>query len=270
MNKTERAVQDGVKAFFVCTHIEIQKLARGGICWIVTGFLLFFPFYFFAVNRIDSVKAWLLTQNIVLSDSIISNDIESWFSLNSLILYVCCFEGFGIICAWLFGMEYEGKTAQHLMTLPSARSTVVFSKLTALAFFIFIISLVLFAVFCILGFAAPPPEGEAWSWQQAAAAFKQHITITVMEILCMPTFALLALLFRNSLLPVFLSIAVFISTNYLSAVRYFLEFFPLTIPRWYLEHDGNLEAASIFVFLLWAFLSTTASVLYWRCADNNK
>jgi ABC-type transport system involved in multi-copper enzyme maturation permease subunit len=238
----------------------MKKLASFKLIYVLAGFSVFYSF-FFSATRIEIIK----NTGIIYWNSVVCNTMKDYFYQLRINLFQLLFLGFQTSSAWLFGMEYAGKTARHLMTLPFARATVIFSKTIALLFFSALFMVFHFTINCVFGILAPFPE-EAWSWKYAADVFRQYLFITGTTSLTMPFIFFLALWSRGFIFPV--GVIIFLAAV-ASWVKAFLEYYILVIPYYYVL-TGTMPHGSVTKLICLCAVFMTASVLYWRYADHNK
>ncbi|MFA5844506.1 MAG: ABC transporter permease [Coriobacteriia bacterium] len=109
---------------------------------------------------------------------------------------------FGLVAAYLFGREYSEGTAKHMLTLPIRREYFVVAKVTLLAVWVLLLTLLAVAVqvayAAILGL-------KGFAWAHVGTCLTDSLTVALLIFLTLPIVALLAMLGEGYLQPMIFS-----------------------------------------------------------------
>ncbi len=172
---------------------------------------------------------------------------------------------FGLITAWVFGREYSDRTAKDLLALPTARASIVISKLLVVIVWSLAITLLASLVTLAVGAALRLPA-------VAAAVFFQtglKILVAACLVLVLVTpFAFAASVWRGYLPPIGVLGLVMVLSQFINAAGYG-EFFPWSVPALFVQ-DTPLGLASYLIVGLTGLAGLAATLLWWRSADQNR
>jgi hypothetical protein len=109
---------------------------------------------------------------------------------------------FGLVAAYLFGREHVEGTAEQMLTAPMRREYPVFAKAVLLV--AWVLALAALAAVVQMGWAAVLGL-RGFSWQFAATALRESLTVGVLILGTLPFVALVAMIGRGYLAPMVFS-----------------------------------------------------------------
>jgi ABC-2 type transport system permease protein len=177
---------------------------------------------------------------------------------------------FALIAAWVFGGEFTNRTAKELLAVPTARTTIIISKLVLLILWDLALTLLLFIVGLGVGSLLHVP---GWSLQLALGSLYTLGSVSLLTILLMPVVAFIASAGRGYLAPIgwaFLTLAL----AQIAAVLGWGDWFPWAVPA-LLSGAAGPEAARLglhsYLVVLVAFVvGVAATLIWWLRADQSR
>jgi ABC-2 type transport system permease protein len=239
----------------------ITLMAFSGIA-IIMGLMIFVSRYPELVGNSAMVSA---------KASMFKDDWASYFGLLIMIVLTLGTIGFGTITGWVFGREYSDRVVQDLLALPVPRYTIVLSKFIIIMAWSLLLSLILFVIGLLTGFAVNIAN---WS---VGIAYHYFIIFMVTSfftmLLCTPV-ALVTSYARGYLAPIGFVIGTLILTQILFVgIPNITLYFPWAIPAIYSGVSGagaptpNLTSYILLISTIGlGFIGTMA---WWRFADQN-
>ena len=176
---------------------------------------------------------------------------------------------FALLAAWVFGGEFTNRTAKELLAVPTARATIIASKIVLLFLWDLMLALILFIVGLGIGSLLQMP---GWSLQLGLESLGTLLWVSFLTILLMPLVAFLASSGRGYLAPIgwaFLTLAL----AQIAAVLGWGDWFPWSVPA-LLSGAAGPEAAHLglhsYVVVVVAFVvGVAATLIWWLRADQS-
>ncbi len=177
---------------------------------------------------------------------------------------------FGFAVSWIFGREYADHTVKDLLALPTSRTVIVISKLTAVALWCLLIGLIIFTLSLILGLSIKLPF---WSANLVLPFAKISLVTTLLSILLCPPVAYVASA-GKSVLPAIGFVVLCMGLANLFGNIGLGAYFPWTIPMLYTgavgANSNHLPLASYIIIISTGLIGTIGTILQWKYADQNK
>ena len=169
---------------------------------------------------------------------------------------------FGLIAIWVFGREYADRTVKDLLALPTARATIVLSKVILIAAW----SAALTALICLMTLAI----GSALDLPQVGSQLFRQAGVMVLVALILNLALVLPITFFASaghgyLPPIGVMILVMILAQFTNAAGWG-EYFPWAVPGLYVQ-GVQLGLASYILVLLTGMVGLAGTLLWWAWAD---
>lgn len=173
---------------------------------------------------------------------------------------------FIVILSWMFGREFADGTAKDLMAVPVPRLTIILGKFIIYIGWALAMSLLILGGSLLMGSMIDLPGGSTDVLQKGIIL---NLVTTVLVILCVVPFALLASAGRGYLLPMIMAILTMIVAN-VALVFGWGDLFPWSIPGLYSQGTGMVGTTGIWVVIITGFIGWFSTDLWWKRADQNR
>jgi ABC-2 type transport system permease protein len=174
---------------------------------------------------------------------------------------------FAIITAWLFGREFADRTAKELLALPTPRWMIIVAKFVLTTVWILGLSLLVFVIGLGIGAAVRIP---GWSPELAWTSFWSLMAITLLNLMLMPSVALVASAGRGYL-PPFGWMVLTLALAQIVVVMGWGDWFPWSVPVLFAGMAGpraeQLGLHSYAIVALTFAAGLVSTVIWWRSAD---
>ncbi len=195
-----------------------------------------------------------------------ATDWPAYFSVYAEIISAGGLIFFILVISWVFGREWVDGTLKDLMAVPVSRAGIVMAKFAVTALWCTLLAGIIYLVGLSMGMLLQLP---GWSvaalWQGSAVI----LVTTLLVIAVILPFALVAGIGRGYLLPIGAAILTMMFVNF-SLILGLGESFPWAIPLLYAQGDVVLAPFSYLLVVLTAIAGVSATVLWWKYADQNK
>jgi ABC-2 type transport system permease protein len=172
---------------------------------------------------------------------------------------------FGLITSWVFGREYSDRTVKDLLALPTARSTIVLSKLVVIAIWSAALTVITCLITLCVGTALSLPQVSPQVFWQSG------ITITVaacLTIALATPIAFAASAWQGFLPPIGIMILAMGLAQLINGAGWG-EYFPWSVPALYVQGE-NLGIVSYVIVLLTSVVGFVGTLLWWERADQTR
>jgi ABC-2 type transport system permease protein len=177
---------------------------------------------------------------------------------------------FAFITAWVFGREFSDHTAKELLALPTPRWVIVCAKFVLIALWTLALTALVFVVGLAVGWAVVIP---GWSAALEWNSLRTVMLTASLTLLLTPFVALFASSGRGYLPALGWTILTGVLANILSLLGYG-DWFPWAVP---VLVSGIVRSSadpvgvhSYLVVLLACVAGTTATIAWWRSADQTR
>jgi ABC-2 type transport system permease protein len=252
---------------------ECLKVRRSKMLWAT---LLIFAFIAIMMGLLMLVSKHpeLAGKSAVISTkaSLIGKpDWPSYFSLLMQMVLTVGFMGYGIVASWVFGREYSDRTVKDLLALPVSRYTIVLSKFIIVVIWSILLSLVLFMIGLLTGWAVNLDDWSGETARQALLVFSGTVLLTILS---SAPVAFIASLGRGYLLPIGFVILTLIITQFVFiGIPGITPYFPWAIPALYSGVAGPdvppPEGFSYLILILTSLSGFIGTAVWWRYADQH-
>lgn len=169
---------------------------------------------------------------------------------------------FGLIAAWVFGREYSDRTVKDLLALPTARSTIVLSKLIVIAVWSMALMIITCLIALLIGtILGLPQESPQLFWQTGIT-----ITVAVCLVITLVTpVAFAASAWHGYLPPIGIMILAMGLAQFANAAGWG-EYFPWSVPALFVQGE-NLGIVSYVIVILTSIVGLVGTLFWWEWAD---
>jgi ABC-type transport system involved in multi-copper enzyme maturation permease subunit len=260
-----------IKDIFVSLGIEILKIRKSLIFWITIGIsviisMILGMFMFFIMHP-DILPSGILKTKVNLAA--ISADWPSYFGFLEIVAGVLGIILFGFIVTWIFGREYADKTIKDVLALPVSRTTIVLSKLIAVAIWGLLLCVLVMAVGLGAGALIRLP---LWSQKALEDFIRIYFISAFLSLFLSPPAAYVASAGRGYLAPIGFVIACMGLANLFGNIG-LGAYFPWAIPMLYtnaVEGSGTeLSITSYLILILTGLTGIFATIIHWKYADQH-
>jgi ABC-type transport system involved in multi-copper enzyme maturation permease subunit len=262
-----------MNSLFVSCFAEYLKIRCSKVLWLTISALCLAPIFgalFVIVLRNPSLTQGNEALKAKAAFTGFSADWPSFFNLIAQALGVGGVIVFGFIASWIFGREYSDRTLKDLFTLPVNRSTIVISKLLACFAWCTMVTFAVILVSLLIGFMLNLP---GWDLRLFYSSLL-HIFITAIlaALLCPPVF-FVASAGRGYLAALGFVILTVVLAQIIGALG-FGAYVPWAVPALYSglgsESGGSLNIFSYIIVLLTSLAGLSATIYWWKYADQAK
>jgi ABC-2 type transport system permease protein len=174
---------------------------------------------------------------------------------------------FGFVASWIFGREYSDRTVKDLLALPIPRPRIVQAKFLVMTAWCLLLALIIFTA----GLAVGGIVGlDGWSGKIVLPTFGTFIGCAFLTIVVCTPVAFFASFSRGYLFPIGFVILTLVFIQVSNFAGY-TQYIPWAVPMLIAgasgggsEHPG---AASYIILILTSFAGLTATMAWWRYAD---
>jgi bacitracin transport system permease protein len=244
-------------------HIELIKLKRAKIVWVIGVFLCLIPIFYGILLRNSQTSYGIPS----LLKTFMWNNATTLGSLIGPLL-------FGLLATYIFGREFVENTVKHIRTSPVALEKVILSKIVVLFLLCIVLLVVMFSVSLVTGLYA---GFTGFYWEMLETALVCHLVTVLLIFATLPITAFIAMIGKGYL----------VSTGFVSAVT-ILDFtiqamqtrrlgaaFPWSIAGTYASdvYKGTipmvtrLEAVSVIIVVFTFLIGIVLSMAYIRYAN---
>lgn len=260
-----------IKDIFVCLGIEMLKIRKSMIFWITIGISVFISlimgmFMYFIMHPAILPPGLLKTK---VNLAAVAADWPSYFSFLEMIAGILGIVLFGFIVSWIFGREYADKTIKDILALPVTRTTIVLSKLIAMAIWSILLCFVTVIVSFGAGILIKLP---LWSEKVFLDFISIYFVTVFLSLLLSPPTAFIASAGRGYLPPIGFVIGCMALANLFGNIG-LGAYFPWAIPMLYTDAIGGpgseLSTISYIILILTCLAGTAGTVVQWKYADQH-
>lgn len=177
---------------------------------------------------------------------------------------------FAIVTSWVFGREFTDRTAKDLMSLPTSREKIVAAKLTVIAVWVLLVTILIFVVGLIVGTLVDIP---GWTNQLAWQSFQDVIGTALLDLLLVSSVAFFASAGKGYLPPLGWTILTIFFAQIIAATGWG-DWFPWAIPALYSGMVGpraeQLGLHSYVLVILASAIGLFATFYWWRNSDQTR
>lgn len=173
---------------------------------------------------------------------------------------------FIVILSWMFGREFADGTAKDLLAVPVPRMTILLGKFLVYIGWAFIMALLILCGSLLMGTLVGLPGGGADVIREGLVL---NLVTTLLVILSVIPFALLASVGRGYLLPLSMAIITMIVANVAIALGWG-DLFPWSIPGLFSQGTGMVGTAGVWVVVITGLAGWFCTDVWWKRADQNK
>ncbi len=250
---------------------EFIKLRRSRIFWITIIIFIIIPLMmglmmFVAKNPEMSAKMGMVGTKATLFGR---NDWSGFLGLLIQSLASIGYIGFGFVTSWIFGREFSDRTLKDILALPVSRSSIVSSKFIIIFFWCALLTLILYSVGLLIGWAIGIPGWSTQVFSQFTEKF--FITAFLTFLLCTPV-AFFASYGRGIIAPIGFLILTLVMAQFIGLVG-LGPYFPWAIPGVYTAPPGTegmqLVFGSYIILALTCVCGFFGTIAWWRYADHH-
>jgi ABC-2 type transport system permease protein len=177
---------------------------------------------------------------------------------------------FAFITAWVFGREFSDHTVKELLALPTPRWVIVCAKFVLIAVWVMGLSLWNYGIGWGIGKVVDIPGGSAGL---EVASFWYLVGGALLTLLLMPFVAFFASVGRGYLPPLgwaILTLALAQLAQTLGRADWFPWAIPVLVGEMAGPHGSQIELYSYLLVLLTCIAGVSATLAWWRSADQTK
>lgn len=256
---------------YTATKVELLKLQRSVLVYILTGFFIFIPIMMSLLMLVAQHPEIAAKLGIVGTKAELfgSNDWKGFLEMINQLIAAIGLIGFGFVMSWVFGRENLEHTLTGIIALPIKRSTIVTSKFLLSFIWCILLAIVLFATAIIAGKIIQIPS---WSGEIILSNFKTYLVTALFTFLVATPVAFLAGWTKGIFAPLGFIIASIILAQ-LVAVVGLGPYFPWAIPGIYtmnLNEPGfSITPTSYILIIITCMLGIWGTLRWWNKADHN-
>lgn len=262
-----------MNAFVSALWAEALKARRSKITLLTSVGFLILPFagglFMIVLKNPEQARA----MGLISTKAQLTAGVADWPSFFGMLAQGIAAGGailFSLITAWVFGREFSDHTAKELMALPTPRWAIVGAKFVLIAFWIALLTLLVFAVGIGVGMAVDIP---GWSLDLEWTSFRIVLVTSLLTLMLMPFVALFASSGRGYLPPLGWTILALVFADIVSLLGYG-DWFPWAVPvlvsGMVTTHADQVGLHSYLVVLLAFFVGLAATLAWWRSADQTR
>jgi ABC-2 type transport system permease protein len=172
---------------------------------------------------------------------------------------------FGLIASWVFGREYSDRAVKDLLALPTARSTIVLSKLIVVAAWSVTLTIITCLITWFVGtLLGLPQESPQVFWQTGMT-----ITVAVCLVIALVTPIAFAASAWHGYLPPIGVLLLAMGLAQLTNAAGWGEYFPWSVPALYVQGEP-LGMVSYVIVLLTSIAGLAGTFFWWEWADQTR
>lgn len=259
-----------MKYFFVVLQIELQKIQRAKIVWIIAAAFTIAPvmagFFMFVLKD----PSFAENSGLLGAQAQIAGEAnwEAYLNLHAQMISVGGILVFGILTSWVFGREYTDGTIKDLLVLPYSRTTIVVAKFVAATVTNLLLSLYIITFGLFLGFIITLPGG---SLDVMKEAFFTLTIVTILTVILSLPVAFFASYSRGYLAPLGFVIIMVVLSQMIGAIGYG-EYFPWAIPSLYSGLTGEkiFNSLGLLITIIVSILGFMGTLYWWIYADQHE
>lgn len=173
---------------------------------------------------------------------------------------------FILITSWIFGREFTDGTIKDLLAVPIGRGTIVIAKYIVMVIWSAIMTLIIYITGVILGIFLNLP-GNSIEVMIDGSLFV--ISVSLLTVVSIFPFALLASFGRGFLLPIGIAVLMMMMVN-LTQIFGVGEYFPWAIPMIYAMGKNPINILSYWIVLITGLAGIIGTWLWWKYADQHR
>jgi ABC-2 type transport system permease protein len=173
---------------------------------------------------------------------------------------------FILILSWIFGREFTDGTMKDLLAVPVPRGSIVVAKFIVMAIWSEAMTLIIFIAGLSMGALLHLPGSSTGVLLHGCTVVLLTSILTIVSVL---PFALLASIGRGYLLPIGVAILMMMMIN-LAQILGWGEFFPWAVPVLYTLGESPLTPVSYWIVFLTGAAGMVGTYLWWKFADQSR
>jgi ABC-2 type transport system permease protein len=260
-----------IKDICVSLGIEILKIWKSMIFRITVGVAviisLIMGMFMYFIMHPDILPPGLLKTKVNLAA--VSADWPSYFGFLAMIAGVLGIILYGFIVSWIFGREYADKTVKDILALPTSRTSIVLSKLIAVAMWGLLLCVLILIVSLAIGALIRLPH---WTQKAFMDFIRIYFVTAILSLLLSPPVAYVASAGRGYLPPIGIIIGCMALANLFGNIG-LGAYFPWSIPMLYtnaIEAPGTrLSMVSYIILILTGLAGIIGTIVQWKYADQH-
>ena len=260
-----------MKRLMASLSVELLKIQRSKVFWLTILVSLFIPVMCGIMMWIIMNPESAMNLNLLRAKAYMLAGKADWQTFFTMLFMMVAMGGiiiFGFVTSWVFGREYADRTIKDILALPASRTTIVISKFIVVLLWCSLLSIIIFIIGIISGFAVGLP---GWSLSSLLFAGKVYIITASLTVLLCPPVGFFASASRGYLLPLGFIILMILVGQFITHLGWGA-YFPWTIPAIYSGIAGPAEASLIgfisgIIMLFTAVIGLAGTIIWWQLAD---
>jgi len=253
---------------------EVYKNKRAKATWISFIAFSLAPLFGGMFMLLMKNKGYDGLSGVLKSKAVVMSFNADWSSLLGLLSNAVGVGGvmvFGFVASWLFGREYSDGTAKDLLALPVSRTKILNAKFIYYVIWCFALSVWNLMLGLIIGALLQLP---GWNSTVFFDNLSINLFTTLLILVLNAPVAFFAIAGRGYLLPLGVVALLLVFAQIFGAMG-FGTYFPWSIPGIYSGSGGEelksqLNAFSFLIVFLTGLIGYTATLLWWKYADQKK
>ncbi|BCY19369.1 ABC transporter permease [Leptolinea sp. HRD-7] len=250
--------------------VEWRKAIRSRIPYWTSVFAAFLPMaiammVLIARNPEISQKLGILSAKADLI-AFSATNWTAYMALTGEIIAAAGFFMFVVILSWIFGREFADGTLKDMLAVPVERTTILMAKVIVFGGWSFAMSLITLTVSLLLGSLIQLPDGSTAVIVQGILGVAVTTLLTVLVVI---PFALLASAGRGYLLPMSMAVLTLILANVAAALGRG-DLFPWSIPGLYSQGKELVGPAGFWIVVVTGLLGWYVTDLWWKKSDQSR